>query len=395
MKARVVAALLCAAFASAIRAQSTPPARTVTVKSADGTAFGASYYAATGPGPGVLLYHQSNRARDSWDGMGRLLAAAGIHTLAVDSRGHKRWPGDLDAAYEFLASRPGVRREALGAGGAGFLGVDSAVETARRHAGKVRSLVLISGETLRPQLEFLHQASQLPELFIVSDDDEYPPTQEAMQLLYASAASPAKKLIHYVAEQEAPWLWYEPFDVGKVPAKGGHGTDLFATHPELPGIIVRWFATTLLATPGHAPADPIAAAPLLAEVEFGGGVAAARERLREARRRDPEAQLWPEISMSIIGQDLQRAGNAKAALEIFKLNLLAYADSADANENLAEAYLATGQRDLARRYADKSLALLANRERPASSWATTEQYRGEIRRGAQKVLKEARSGAQR
>ena len=99
--------------------------------------------------------------------------------------------------------------------------------------------------------------------------------------------------------------------------------------------------------------------------------------------------------MSIIGQDFQRAGNAHAAVEVFELNLLAYPDSADANENVAEAYQATGQTRRARQYARTSLALLADSARPGSSWATTEQFRGEIRRGAEKVLKETDSRAQR
>src|SRR5262249_20601535 len=151
----------------------------------------------------------------------------------------------------------------------------------RRHPDQVKSLVLLSGETLRPQLQFLHDASQLPGLFVFSDEDEYPPTEEAMQLLYATASSPAKKLIHYAAAEQAPWRWSEPFDIGKVPAKGGHGTDLFKPHPELPGIIVHWFVTTLVKTPGHAPADAIAVAPMLAEVEFGNGVAHAQQLLEE------------------------------------------------------------------------------------------------------------------
>jgi len=64
--------------------------------------------------------------------------------------------------------------------------------------------------------------------------------------------------VHYSSSHEAPWLWYEPFDIGKVPAGGGHGTDMFKVHPELPGIIVDWFVTTLIKTPGHAPADTVA-----------------------------------------------------------------------------------------------------------------------------------------
>jgi len=86
-----------------------------------------------------------------------------------------------------LISQPGVARDVIAIGGEGALGVLNSVETARRQPAQVKSLVLMSGETLRPQLQFLHQASQLPELFVVSDDDEYPPTQQAMQLLYVTA----------------------------------------------------------------------------------------------------------------------------------------------------------------------------------------------------------------
>jgi tetratricopeptide (TPR) repeat protein len=213
-----------------------------------------------------------------------------------------------------------------------------------------------------------------------------------MQLLYASASSPSKKLVHYVEAEEAPWLWYEPFDIGKVPAKGGHGTDLFAGHPELSGIILHWFVTTLLKTPGHAPADAVAAAPILEELEFGGGVAHATQQLMEARQKDTQVQLWPEVAVDIIGEDYQRAGNIKMAIDIFKLNVLAYPNSADANDNLAGAFLADGQKDLARQYAEKALALLDSHTLPASSWSDTEPRRGEIRRDLQQTLKKLSTG---
>ncbi|PYV46566.1 MAG: hypothetical protein DMG94_09365 [Acidobacteria bacterium] len=381
-------------FASFVQAQQPP--HVVDLKSSEGTLLKASYFAAAKPGPGVLLFHQSNRDRKSWDAVARQLAAAGINVLTLDSRGHgesagnteaaeKWWREDLEPAFNYLASQPGVNRDVIGAGGAGVLGVENAVELARRHSTQVKSVALLSGETARPGLEFLHQASELPELFVTDDNDEYPPTQEAMQLLYASASSPGKRLIHYVAEQEAPWLWYEPFDIGKVPARGAHGTDMFQTHPELPGIIVHWFETTLLRTPGHAPADAVAAAPLLAEVEFNDGISRAEQQLIDARKKDPRAQLWPEISMSIVAQNYQRAGDLKNAIAVFTLNLLAYPDSADADESIAEAYLADGQKELAREYAEKTLRLLAT-PGIASSWTNTNEYRGEIRKGAQKVL---------
>jgi pimeloyl-ACP methyl ester carboxylesterase len=374
-------------------------ARVVDIKTSDGTILKASYFAAAKPGPGVLLLHQSNRDRKSWDNVASQLASAGINTLSLDMRGHGESGGkpgdkmtdDIDKALQYLVSQPGVNRDVIGAGGAGALGVGFSVEFARQHSAQVKSLVLLSGETLggtraRVGYEFLHQAWQLPELFVFSDDDEYPPTQDAMKLLYVTAASPSKKLVHYSAAEDAPWLWYETSDISKVPAKGGHGTDMFNMHPELPGIIVHWFVTTLIKTPGHARADALAAAPILNQLQTPGAAPQVTQQLSEARRKDPQAQLWPEAAVDIVGEDYQRVGDIKSAIEIFKLNLLAYPDSADAHYNLADAYLKNGQKDLAHQYAEKALAMIDSHKAPLSSWSDTEQRRAEIRSGVQQTL---------
>src|SRR5436189_5671047 len=96
--------------------------RVVDFKTANGTILKGTYFAAAKPGPGVLLFHQSNRTRKSWDEVARQLAAAGINTLTVDVRGHgdtggnfdnwsgpkwkearkEWWHGDLDAVVRFL-----------------------------------------------------------------------------------------------------------------------------------------------------------------------------------------------------------------------------------------------------------------------------------------------------
>jgi dienelactone hydrolase len=394
---------------SATRAQQSQPPnpRIVDLKSADGTPLKASYFAAAKPGPGVLLLHQVDRERKSWDGVARQLAAAGINTLTLDMRGfgesggtpyvrqtdaeqNKSWKGspeDIDAALQYLSAQPGVKRNVIGIGGAGLLGVDNSVKAAEHHPAEVKSLALLSGETFLPELRFLRQASQLPVLFAVADDDEYPPTVEAMELLYTNSPSAEKKFVHYSASREAPWLWYEPFDIGKVPANGSHGTDMFERHPELPGIIVDWFVTTLIKTPGHAPADSLAAAPILRQIEMPGGVAEVTKQLVEARKRDPQAQLFPEITVDIIGADHLRIGEAKAALEVFQLLVLAYPDSADAQSDVADAYLADGQKELARQHAEKALALLDAHAVPASSWSDTEERRSQIRRSVEGTLK--------
>lgn len=410
----IFAALIASAAASVARAQQSQPSRprVVDLKASDGILLKATYFSAAKPGPGVLLFHQSNRTRSSWDDLARQLAAAGINTLEIDSRGHgesggtreydsQKWQADMETAFQFLVWQPGVQRDVIGLAGAGSLGVINAVETARLHPADIKSLVMMSGETFRPGIEFLHQASQLPELFVVADTDEYPPTVEAMLWLYARASSPSKKLIRCSAAQEAPWLWYETSDPSKVPATGGHGTDLFRDHPDLPGIIAQWFVTTLIKTPGHAPADPLATAGILNQLATPGGAAQVTQQLIEARRNDPKVHLWPEVSADIIGSGYLREADTeksaghlsesqeerKTAIEIFKLNLLAYPDSADAHFNLADAYLQDGQKGLARQYAEKALAMIDSHAAPLSSWSDTAERRAEIRQGIVDTLK--------
>jgi pimeloyl-ACP methyl ester carboxylesterase len=407
------AVFVLAISAIAAHGQQSQPAtpRPIEVKSADGTLLKGTYFPAAKPGPGAILFHQSNRNRQSWEAVACRLAASGISTVTIDDRGYGDSSGnkedhedhhdaDLDSAFEYLISQPGVQRDTIGAAGAGWLGVDDSVELARRHPTAVKSLVLISGETLLPQLRFLRQASNLPGLFIVSDDDEYPPTVEAMEWLYDVSSSSQKQLIHYVGP-EAPWIWYETSNASKVPATGSHGTDLFQRHPDLPDTVINWFVTTLVKTPGRAPADTVASAAILNEIESPGGIAAATQRLVEARRQDPDAQLWPEVNLDIIGEDhireaaaLKKVGNTHEAeaetrlgIEIFKLNLLAYPNSADATSNLADAYFQASDTTLARLYAQKSLEMIDSHAAPLSSWSDTEQRRAEVRSSVEDLLK--------
>jgi pimeloyl-ACP methyl ester carboxylesterase len=395
------AVLLISRLLTASDSEKSSAVRDVDIKAPDGVLLKGTYFAAAKPGPAVLLFHQGNRTRASWSDVAAQLAAAGISVLTVDSRAHgdsggtadnyfkTAWASDLELAFQYLSSQPGVNPKLIGASGAGNLGVETAVEIARRHPAEIKSLVMISGEADRSGSEFLHQAWHLPELFVADDTDEYMPIQEAMKLLYVSASSPNKKLVYYSQAEEAPWLWYETFrDSGKVAAHGGHGTDMFKAHPELAGIVVRWLVTTLVTMPGHAPADTLASADILNQLQFGGvaGITQVKERLLEARKKDPQAQLFPEVSAAKIGEDYQRAGDPKTALEVFTVVELAYPDSADLQTDMANACLATGQKDLAREHAQRALTLLDSHAAPASSWSDTEQRRGEIRSDAEKML---------
>src|SRR6185503_941526 len=155
-------------------AQSASAARDVTLKAADGTSLKGTYYASATPGPAVLLLHMCNTTRKSWEPLGPQLAAAGIHALSVDYRGFGesggdradalapqdaqrvvtgKWPGDIDAAYDFLLAQPGVDKTRVGAAG-GSCGVVQALNLARRHP-EVRSLALLAGPIDPDGLAFL------------------------------------------------------------------------------------------------------------------------------------------------------------------------------------------------------------------------------------------------
>src|SRR5437762_7774358 len=126
MKIPILTFCLSSVIAFAITASgedSKSAQRVIDLKAPDGTILKAAYFAAAKPGPGVLLFHQSNRTRKSWEDVAKQLADAGISVLTVDSRGHGEsggtskearktwWPADLDAAIEYLASQPGVQRD--------------------------------------------------------------------------------------------------------------------------------------------------------------------------------------------------------------------------------------------------------------------------------------------
>ncbi len=95
------------------------------------------------------------------------------------------WPSDLDTAFQYLSSQAGVNREAIGAGGAGNLGV------AECH---LRSVAVLLSETGSNSL-----ASQLPGV-----DAGVSTGPGGMKLLYITASSPIKKLVHYSQAEDAP-----------------------------------------------------------------------------------------------------------------------------------------------------------------------------------------------
>ncbi|MGA2372234.1 MAG: alpha/beta fold hydrolase, partial [Candidatus Korobacteraceae bacterium] len=335
--------------------------RVVDLTAKDGAKLKATYFAAGKPGPGVLLLHQCNRDRKVWNGLAQQLNAAGINVLTLDYRGfgesagvpHEKatpqqtadlvakWPGDIDVAYEYLVSQPGVKRDAIGMGGASC-GVNNSLQAAIRHP-EVRSLVLLSGSANYDGRQYLRRDKTAPVFFAYAVDDPYPPAAFAIQWLYSLTADPGKKLVHY--------------------PNGGHGSDIFHAHPELMKAITDWYVTTLIKTPGQAPATNEAAALppevyVLDTIDQPGGPAKIQAQLEQARQHDPKATLFDEQLVNLMGYEHMQAGDVKSAIEILKLNAVAYPNSPNVYDSLGDVYLADGQGDLARQNSRKALALL-------------------------------------
>ncbi|HTD24580.1 MAG TPA: alpha/beta fold hydrolase [Terriglobales bacterium] len=394
MKTRRFSSCFLILFLLTLAAAKQPPApRVVDLTAADGTALKATYFAAGKPGPGVLLLHQCNRQRKVWDGLAGQLAAAGINVLTLDYRGFgesggdrfdkltpqqaaqmvtEKWLGDIDKAFQYLVSQPGVKHDVIGVGGASC-GVNNSIQTARRHP-EVKSLVLLSGNTDVGGRQFLRNSAKLPVFFSVADDDEFPPTVPAIQWLYTLTANPGKKFVHY--------------------STGGHGADMFPVHPELPGIITDWYVTTLIKTPGSAPVTKDAPAIPQEEmhtldlIDQPGGAGKVAQMLEEARQHDPKATLFPEAIVNFMGYEHIQAGDIKGAVEIMKLNATVYPNSPNVYDSLADAYLADGQNDRARESAKKVIELLP------SDAADPEQRRNAIKASAEQKLKQLESAPQ-
>ena len=372
--------ILALAFTSA--AQQVPAPRMVDLAATDGTKLKATFFPAGKPGPGVLLLHQCNLQRRGWDGLATQLAAAGISVLTLDYRGYgdsegkapkdlppaegakvlnEKWPGDVDVAYRYLVSQPGVDAHLVGAGGASC-GVNQAIHLAIRHP-EVKSLVLLSGNADREARQFLTASEKMPLLLSAAKDDNG--AVELMQWLYSLSSNPGSKFLEY--------------------PDGGHGVKIFAAHKDLPVQIVDWYVQTLVKTPGSAPvnasrrSDPPG---ILKLIDSPGGPAKAAQQLAEARKKDPHAKLFDEGLVNAIGYEHLQEGDNKGAIEILKLNVSAFPNSANVYDSLSDAYLADGQKDLARANAKKALELV-----PTDS-SLSDEYRKGMKENAENKLKQ-------
>lgn len=87
------------------------------------------------------------------------------------------------------------------------------------------------------------------------------------------------------------------------------------------------------------------------------GVDAAVQYFHEKRKNEPVIVLFDEPEMNVLGYRYLQNGKTAEAIELFKLNTLAYPNSWNVYDSLGEAYLKDGQKDFAIKNYKKSLEL--------------------------------------
>lgn len=361
--------------------------RDVNLKAPDGITLKATYYAAPKPGPGILLLHMCNSDRNAWNTLAPKLVAAGFHVVALDYRGYgesggerlqdpqqqqaninQKWPGDVDAAFTYLTAQPGVDGKRIGAAGASC-GVNQAVQLAIRHP-EVRTLALLSGNTNSRGREYLRRATWLPLFAAASEDDG--DALPYFRWLLTLSDSP-NRLMEFQA--------------------AGHGTDMFTVEKGLEPQIVRWFEDHLKRAPAALPSrtarttkpkQPNPVRDFWDALVQPGGIGRAAELYREAKQRNPQLLFFPEAEINGFGYEKLQAGEAEEAVELFKLNVEAYPNSANVYDSLADGYVAAGNRELAIQFSEKALEMLRTNP-PANA-----QYAGAVRQSAEQKLKNLR-----
>jgi dienelactone hydrolase len=358
-----------------------PATQAVDIKAGGGVTLKASYFPAGRPGPGILLLHACNKDRSSWTQLATDAAAKGFHVLALDFRGFGEsggarfaptpeqqstvdlyWPGDVDAAFGWLTSQPQVDKTRIGAAGASC-GVNQAVQLSLRHP-EVKTVVLLSGGINPAGRLHLRDSPGLPVLAAASLGDGGAVDQ--MRWALGWSRNPANKFVEYKA--------------------AGHGTDMFAVEKGLEPLVLQWFDTHLR----NAPAKPavVAATKPTPTEEFWnmftapGGVAKARAIYDESKRAKKREVLFPENETNLFGYQLLQDGNAKDAVEVFKLNVDAYPRSANTYDSLSDAYLALGNREESLRYAEKAVEMIAK------DVEATDDFKKLVRESAEKKIKE-------
>lgn len=201
------------------------------ILSSDGIKLKATYYSPGKPGPGMLLLHQCNMDRKSWQSLATSLANNGIHVLTFDYRGYgetaasgdlyKHIAADVDSALAKLMSRPGVDRNRIAAGGASC-GVSNSMQLAMRN-DKIKALFLLTGPIPEKGVAYIKSHHDVPILAIENGDEAA--AVKVLDAIIKSSKNPATTIKAY--------------------PNGAHGVSIFDKHPEIITTVTNWLVEVL------------------------------------------------------------------------------------------------------------------------------------------------------
>ena len=233
----VLAVLLISALVA--NAQTT----TFDFQGSDGVNLKGSYYDPGRPGPGLLLVHQCNLDRSSWDNLANDLASAGVHVVTFDLRGFgesegepmsgaesfrtliQKAPGDVDAAYTHLMNQQGVDKSRVAVGGASCGVMLSATLATRRP--EIKTLVMLSGPAGDAAASHIKQTSDLAVFAAAAEADSLTPgVHEAMKATVAGSMNSSSLIKIYGGTE--------------------HGTPMFAKNPDLEPMVLSFLKSRLL-----------------------------------------------------------------------------------------------------------------------------------------------------
>jgi pimeloyl-ACP methyl ester carboxylesterase len=236
MTMRTALAIVLVLVSAAARAEE----RVVTFEAGDGFTLQGTFHSAPKGGPGILLLHQCNADRKSYDQLALMLNNAGYNVLSFDFRGFggsrggpytdfgsareaivEKMPGDVDAALDFLASQNTVIARAIGVVG-GSCGVNQAIQASRRHPD-VRTLVLLSGGTNADGEAHIKASRQLPIFGVASEED-------------GGAPASIRKIVGLSAHADSRVEMLK---------NAGHAAEMLARQEDLGADIVIWFRANL------------------------------------------------------------------------------------------------------------------------------------------------------
>ncbi len=200
-------------------------AERVDFQTQDGVNIVADYYPAQDSSRGIILLHMMPATRESWNDFAAKLQGAGFHALAIDLRGHGESGGgsyqnfsdeqhqasirDLEAAAKFLRDK-GIA-ELFFAGAS--IGANLALQYLAEHPETKAAVLLSPGVDYRGiKIEPLAtRVSDKQKILFVGAEDDAATMDGTCEEIAARLGGPQK-------------ICYQT---------GGHGTNLFRSHPEL------------------------------------------------------------------------------------------------------------------------------------------------------------------